>query len=217
MNNVQKLTQENYRVEPGQKQAECTECTAQGQPARPARASAAPCRAPTTPCREPPAPCHSRLPPSCLRAPRALPCCSARLRAQLPAAPARAPTHACPRAHARLPARPTHALCAQRLPSQRPAPSAPFLPQSRYNNCIVTQPISPYSHNTLYCIVIQPQPTLPIAIHYSVLQYTFLTAHARPPFHDTINFCNEFFFSFLQYKWAVAHCRFFGTIFFFQF
>ena len=30
------------------------------------------------------------------------------------------------------------------------------------------------------------KPTLPIAIHYSVLQYTLLTAHPRPPGHNTL-------------------------------
>ena len=98
---------------------------------RPARASVEPCRAPATPCR-------ARLLPNCLRALRALPCrsarlrayCAPRLRAQLPAAPARAPTLT------RL-----RALRTPCAPSARPA-IAPFLPQSRYSNCIVTQPPS---------------------------------------------------------------------------
>ena len=88
-------------------------------------------------CRALPRACHT-LPPSCLRASRALPCpsarprayCAPRLRAQLPAAPARAPKHACLRA-----------LRTPCVPSARPA-IAPFLPQSRYSNCIVTQPPS---------------------------------------------------------------------------
>ena len=118
------------------------------------------CRAPAarlpSACRAPATPCRARLPPSCLRAPRALSCrftrlrahCAPRLRAQLPAAPTRAPTHACLRAQRApcapnaSPARPTRALRAQCAPSQRPTPSAPFLPQSRYSNCIMTQPPS---------------------------------------------------------------------------
>ena len=63
-----------YRVEPGQKQAECTECTAQGQPARPA---------PSQPC-----PARSARARACLpRAPRAP---AARPGACAPTAP-----HAC--------------------------------------------------------------------------------------------------------------------------
>ena len=66
------LTQEKYQVKSGQKQVECTECTALGQPARPCRALPRACRAPAPPLRPAltrPAACSARP-----RAPRMLAC-----------------------------------------------------------------------------------------------------------------------------------------------
>ena len=98
------LTQEKYRVEPGQKQAECTECTAQSQPARPGRA-------PRT-C-SPHALRPARLLPAA-RCPRALRATAARQRpAHVRAVPA-SPSACCA-----LVATPSLA------PHSRPAPSPP--------------------------------------------------------------------------------------------
>ena len=119
-----------YRVKPGKKQAECTECTAQGQAARPAPSQPCPARsARARACRARPArlpsvrlPCAPRPPvrpamsarlpraPYCLRAPAA--CAPQRPPAPSPARP-RTPAWAL---RARLaPARPAS------YPSQRPA------------------------------------------------------------------------------------------------
>ena len=142
MNSVHLVTREKNRVESGQKQAECIECTAQSQPARLGSTRPAPaCRAPRArPARLPllaPSACpraclpHSlrtrqRFARPCRAAPRARP---SLLPARLPPArpapclPARQRTPACPpRAPCYLPCLPTHPTRAQ--PPLR-APAAP--------------------------------------------------------------------------------------------
>ena len=134
MNSVHLVTQEKKRVKTDRKWAECTECTAQGQPKRPGRAwpraqrlclasSARPCRAPRAPCCACPARPAAHAPRArapaarapAARAPAALRSCRSRA---LPAArPCLAP-------HARQPSAP-------RTPAQRPCaclrtPSAPL-------------------------------------------------------------------------------------------
>ena len=121
-----------YRVEPGQKQAECTKCIAQGQAARPAPSQ--PCPALSARARA----CHRALPRAPIQSPPAAgakpACVSARVRAPtaiLPRAPrapqrlrapgptcalARAPTHA----RLRAPRGPTPA---QRLHAQQLSPA----------------------------------------------------------------------------------------------
>ena len=106
------LTQEKYRVKPGKKQAECTECTARWPSNTPGRAPlprrAHPCRA----VRAPAAPC-APLPR------RARPCRAARPPASR-APSASVPARPTPRAPQRL--APTPVSCACRAPW---APSAP--------------------------------------------------------------------------------------------
>ena len=46
---------------------------------------------------------------------------------------------------------------------------------------------SPSCRNTLYCIAMQFQPNQTAAIQYTVLQYSLLFAHLRPPCHDTLS------------------------------
>ena len=124
-----------YRVEPGQKQAECTECIAQGQPAHPGRAQ----RPGHVPAAQSALPRTLRARPRLLpRAPRAsLPCPRACCRT--PAASlrplaqhARAPSAL----RARLQPAPASFLRAPRPPACAPtpahasAPAAPRLPRA---------------------------------------------------------------------------------------
>ena len=95
------LTQEKYRVKPGQKQAECTECTAFGQPACPGREQAAQPALPRA-LRPPSSPAH--LPPRAPAAPTGPYC-------------VRAPAAHCLTPHASATCAPTRALRAQRLSS----------------------------------------------------------------------------------------------------
>ena len=116
------LTQEKYRVKPGQKQVECTECTAFGQPARPGPAP--------SPGRTPLPRAWRALPRACRALARrrvrprsrlrSLACRSCRLRAPLlpPARPARAQSQ-----HAQCPA----PACARPAPPAR-APAEPSAP-----------------------------------------------------------------------------------------
>ena len=134
------LTQKKYRVKSGQKQAECTECTALGQPARlpsPRRAPAAPLpRSPRAPC----APAHclrvvpARLAPTAPlpRAPRApAPCLRTQrphasthvLRAPTPCRSPRMPAACCLRAP-RAPVPCPRACCAPQRLLRAPAPAA---------------------------------------------------------------------------------------------
>ena len=154
-----------YRVEPGQKQAECTECTAQSQPARPARPAPA-CRPPRA--FAPPAARPARAQRDCRRllstparplrsAPARLAACSAR-----------------PRAYARPPARSART---QRLPMLYRDPG---LPQAHNTVCIAIQTCCPpnclaiqfhQQPGCLYCNTLDP-----FAIQYqpsklSSLQY----------------------------------------------
>ena len=152
------LTQEKYRVEPGQKQVKCTECTALASP----RAQAGS-----------PAPM-----PRMLRAPsRAFAAPPARL---LPLAPrARAP--AAPRA--RAPVLPSYRSPVCCVPAQRPpatrAPRACCLraractPSPAPARCVAaTVAVLQYStalsqsqYNPLYCDTILPTASLPATIH----------------------------------------------------
>ena len=159
MNSVHLVTQEKYRVESGQKQAECT---AQSQLAHPAlrprtqrpgrtpRAQAERAPRPRFACREPRA-----LPRACRALPPAL-----RARAS-PAPPRPCRPRLLPAACSRLRVRPGACLrapaCCLAQPSAQPSALSycntvcvlqykSFLfkqQQSRYNVCIVTQPASP--------------------------------------------------------------------------
>ena len=56
--------------------------------------------------------------------------------------------------------------------------------------CLATQCPASSSlscRNTLYCIAMQFQPNQTAAIQYIVLQYSLLSAHLRPPCHDTLS------------------------------
>ena len=142
MNSVHLVTQEKYRVEPGQKQAECTECTAQSQPAGPGRAPRACCRA---------QPRALRFRPPTLRAPRAPApaACAQRLPARLPAARPACTPALCPRAPA---------------PAARPARALACC----HACCIATQAKPP--HNTSWPTVLQytPAPSRPV-LQYTLL------------------------------------------------
>ena len=161
-----------YRVEPGQKQAECTEYTAQDQPARPGRAPAA----------QPALPRAPRAPAACAPAARAH-------AAQAPAAPTCAPR--APRACS-SPARlqRAHSPSAQRLlrpaatcaPHARPAraqPLAQHLPSAHascHNTAGVLRYTLPSSNCPSCCVTIQflcikTQPLSPLAF---LLQYSCL-------------------------------------------
>ena len=140
MNSVHLVTQEKKRVKTDRKWAECTECTARGQPRRPGRAPtpAAPCRAracrpaacaPARPAMPLPAPCRAYARSRSARAR----CCRLRARALLPAPAHQRPAPSC---HLRAPrtprARPTHAPRAPharpaRAPARSPAPLLPSL------------------------------------------------------------------------------------------
>ena len=162
------LTQEKYQVEPGQKQAECTECTVQSQPTRPGHARPVPSaclpraqRGPLT-C----APPAARLPPPALHS-------------GAPTAPhARAPSSL-----QRPPARPRTNSCALRArPAARPAPAQrlPSCPVLGHNTprCIATQFLlahCPSQVTIQNCIVTQflSKLTSFTAIQFYVLQYNF--------------------------------------------
>ena len=178
MNSVHLVTQEKKRVKTDRKWAECTECTAQGQPARPAPRPLS-CRAPAA---------HApRAPRVAACSPRALPRARAyRLRAQhLACAPSAPPKRPAPRLRAPF------APCA---PSQRPAPS----PLSQYNfvlryslaSCSLLQ------YNTLYCNTALQQPFQSIAIQSSLhlCNTTTVLQHKNPYTSlltcNTILYCN---------------------------
>ena len=142
-------------------------------------ASEAPCRG----CQ--PAVSQAQLP---CRSARAAPCCTpARIRPLPRPTPARqlAP-------HAR----------SLRLPRARCAPSAVSWLLSdcvvavcarrhgRIVVCLATRCLASSSlscRNTLYCIAMQFQPNQTTVIQYTVLQYSLLSAHLRPPCHDTLS------------------------------
>ena len=129
MNSVHLVTQEKYRVEPGQKQAECTECTAQSQLARLSRPAT---RAPAT---RTPVTRFLPAPRALCAAATPLPRTSAALRA-----PLRTPTPQ--RLRASTACEPQHSACAPQRsacpPSRAPQPS-----------CLV------FGHNTPRCIATQ--------------------------------------------------------------
>ena len=190
------LTQEKYRVEPGQKQAEHTKCTALASP----RAQAAP-RPPSQPC-----PARSTRAHGYCRSPaaRALACFA---RAPAPRVPAyrapvppacRAPAcrvpllRACPAPRLRLPNAQPHT---QRLsPAQCRDTAACLATQAALSPTTILQVVlrynlascSPSSHNTMQCIAIHCSllPAFSIAIHYTMLQYTFQPNYS--PCHNTI-------------------------------
>ena len=145
------LTQEKYRVELGQKQAECTECTAQSQPQHPSRApSACLLRAP----------CAFRL--RVRPHPRARSHPHTRSRARTPAAPAPTPQ--------RLPAHP--ARPAERLPPcapQRPRLRAPWSYRGLAGHCIAIQSSLAYrfklQYNVVYCNTLLPASS-PLLLQY---------------------------------------------------
>ena len=186
-----------YRVEPGQKQAECTKCTALASPGAQA-ARPAPCRAAAT-----------RLRPAAARPPRTPTQSPPAARAKLALrAPARSP---CAPQHARLrPSAPARACClAQRLVVTQ-------LPVLRHRQpCLLPLFLT---IEFLYCDQIWPPAVKSHAIQ--ILQYNSLRLQYNPA-SLAASYGNTT--STLQYKiflshntiWAVAHSNFFFcTIFF---
>ena len=141
------LTQEKYRVEPGQKQTECTQCTALASPrAQPALPTPSP-----RPPRAPAAPLARLLPPA-PRAPRT-PVCALRARPSRPAGAQRLLSSPAP--HASV------ACCSGCIAIQHcPCP----LPSHNTVNCIAIHPsLLPtflLQDSRLYCNTNCPQPSL---------------------------------------------------------
>ena len=147
-----------YRVEPSQKQVECTECTAQGQPARPGRAR------PALPAR-PLHPAPARLQRACACLPRA-PCLSC----ATPATPSPAP-------YARPAQRPCACLLAQQAPARAPT-AQPLLYRGLAGHCIAIQSslaLAPQSQYN-FCIAIQ----IPSLTQLPLLQYTPVYCNSNP-------------------------------------
>ena len=158
-----------YRVEPGQKQAECTECTTQGQPAR-CRACWAPrpraCRAPVPTCRA--RPCRAPYLP---RVPAARHACRTPcLLCATPATPSPAP-------HARPTQRPCACLRAQHTPARAPA-AQPLLYRGLAGHYIAIQSnlaLAPQSQYK-FCIAIQ----ITSLTQLPLLQYTPVYCNSNP-------------------------------------
>ena len=145
------LTQEKYQVKSGQKQVECTKCTALGQPARPCRALPCACRASAPPLRP------------ALTRPAA---CSARPRAHDPCAPY-AP-NACPACAQRR----VVAWLAVSQPCVTTQSSSPLSLLSQYNFCIAIQIFPASLPVTIqYSLAIQLNPHL---CHSSLSKTTIL-------------------------------------------
>ena len=192
------LTHEKYRVKLGQKQAECTECTALGQPARPAPRPRAPRlrpapvprppRAPPT-ARPAPAPFLSRAPLlQCLR-PLARPCRAApnprpgRLAAcpARPASPACAPSASTPsaqRLHAQLPS-----LCCIVTQAYLGSQYSLYCNTNLQPTKLFCNTVSSKASH-LYCNTISP---LTIQFYPSSLQYNFVLQLNLHYFCNTIH------------------------------
>ena len=175
------LTQEKYRVEPGQKIGRVHQVHSPGQPARPGHSPSSQAARPTRHCRAccrtPRAPSSAPLPRAQPRAPRVRPCstrqrrscrahplaqrplspiaCAPRARPLAPCHPASARLAACAPAAspARPPARPSACLRAQRLGRTPRAPQSSAV--SWPSDCIAIQSMPCLSHNTVNCIATQ--------------------------------------------------------------
>ena len=217
MNSVHLVTQEKYRVESGQKQAEFIECTAQSQPVRPGHAPSfqAACPAPRPRAQRPAPACRAlrlRRAPLAPSAPRARP-------ASAPCAPcARLPP---PSPHAARPLRP--AACssrplarppALRAPSastpnaqhaQRPAPACrvaatvavSWLGWALHRNTVQPCLAPKLQYSAVYCNTLLPSSS-PLLLQYNlVLQYN-LALHPAIQSKTNKLYCNTISFLTIQ-------------------
>ena len=115
--------------------------------------------------------------------------------------PCRPVLHACAHPpvaspYARVPARftrPLAPLAARPLRAQRRVVAVCARRHGRIVVCLATRcPASSSLSccNTLYCIAMQFQPNQTTAIQYTVLQYSLLSAHLRPPVTIHLVYCD---------------------------